>query len=123
MNPLHEVLLWAMVGIIGAFAMVLSIVMFDVSASMLITPLVVFARISGPATQLQLGAQQIMDVLPAHEKGLELERGLVAIKSTAVTPSNGVTIIADSPIVFNRVSFSTTRRLQSTQPLGCAISA
>ena len=54
--------------------MMLGIVVFDISASVLITLLLILSRMNGPAMQLQLDAQHFAHALPAYEKIRELER-------------------------------------------------
>ena len=60
---------------------------------------------NGPAIQLQLDVQHIAQALPAYEKIRELEADLTTAEAaTAVCPDAAI-ILADIPIVFNKVSF------------------
>jgi ATP-binding cassette, subfamily C, bacterial len=91
-------------GVIGAVAILLGIAIFDISASVLITLLLVLSRMSGPATQLQLDAQQIAHALPAFEKIRELESDLAAAEVPTIVPSGSAVVLADGPIEFYKVS-------------------
>lgn len=91
-------------GLVGALAILLGIVVFDIPAPTLIVLLLILSRMSGPAMQLQLDAQQFAHLLPAYEKISELENELAAAEAT--TPGAGPAIVLpDGPIVFNAVTF------------------
>jgi ATP-binding cassette subfamily C protein len=92
-------------GVVGAVAIVLGIAVFGISASVLITLLLIVSRMNGPAMQLQLDAQHVAHALPAYEKISELERELGAAEAASATPSGPTIILSDGPIVFNGVSF------------------
>jgi ATP-binding cassette, subfamily C, bacterial len=92
-------------GLVSAVGIVLGIVAFDLSASVLITLLIVLSRMSGPAMQLQLSAQQIAHALPVYEKICELESDLAAAEATIDAPTGSAVVLANGPIVFRRVSF------------------
>jgi ATP-binding cassette subfamily C protein len=89
--------------LVGVVAILLGITVFAVSPSVLITVLLIFSRMNGPAVQLQLDAQQFALVMPAYEKIRELEKDLAAVEVAA--PSDSAMILADGPIVFSMVSF------------------
>ena len=93
-------------GLVGAVAMALSIMFFDTSASVLITLLLIFSRMSGPVMQLQLDAQHLARTLPAYEKIRELENDLAVAEAATVAYPNHARVLPDGPIVFRRVSFS-----------------
>jgi ATP-binding cassette, subfamily C, bacterial len=93
-------------GLVGAVAMALSIIFFDTSASVLITLLLIFSRMSGPVMQLQLDAQHLARTLPAYEKIRELENDLAVVEAATVAYPNYARVLPDGPIVFRGVSFS-----------------
>jgi len=92
-------------GIVGAVFILLGSVVFDVSASVLITLLLILSRMSGPAMAIQLDAQQIAQALPAYEKICELERDLIAAEAPTVVSSKPGINLPDGSIVFHGVSF------------------
>jgi ABC-type multidrug transport system fused ATPase/permease subunit len=92
-------------GVVGAIAILLGVAVFDISPSVLITLLLVLSRMSGPAMQLQLDAQQIAHALPAFEKIRELERDLTAAEVPTIAPAGSAVFLADGPIAFKKVSF------------------
>jgi ABC-type multidrug transport system fused ATPase/permease subunit len=95
----------SLTSLIGAIAIVLGIVIFDVSPSVMITLLLIFSRMNGPAMQLQLDAQYVAHSMPAYEKVRELEADLAAAESIAVATSDTPILLPDGPIVFRNVSF------------------
>jgi len=110
-------------GLVGAVAMALSIIFFDTSASVLITLLLIFSRMSGPVMQLQLDAQHLARTLPAYEKIRELENDLAVAEATTVAYPNHARVVPDGPIVFRGSRSRTMRtRVYPTQPEVCAIS-
>jgi len=78
---------------------------FHTPPAVLITLLLIVSRMSGPAGQIQQGAQQIALALPAYEKVKELEAELAAIPRDTGRSSNGVALNIGL-IVFENVSFS-----------------
>jgi ATP-binding cassette subfamily C protein len=92
-------------GLVGAVAVVLGITVFDISASVLITLLLILSRMSGPSMQLQSDAQQIAHALPAYEKLRELERELTAAETETVALSSSTIALPDGPIEIRGVSF------------------
>jgi ATP-binding cassette, subfamily C, bacterial len=89
----------------GAIAIVLGIVVFDISASVLITLLLIVSRMNGPAMQLQLDAQHFAHAMPAYEKIRNLENDLAAAEAANAGPTCPVIGLPDGPIVFSGVSF------------------
>jgi ATP-binding cassette, subfamily C, bacterial len=89
----------------GAIAIVLGIVVFDISASVLITLLLIVSRMNGPAMQLQLDAQHFAHAMPAYEKIRKLENDLAAAEAANAGPTCPVIDLPDGPIVFSGVSF------------------
>jgi ATP-binding cassette subfamily C protein len=93
-------------GLVAAVFILLGVVVFDISASVLITLLLILSRMSGPAMQLQLQAQQIANSLPAYERIKNLERDLaVAGGGATAARSNSIVTRPNGPIRFNKVSF------------------
>jgi ATP-binding cassette subfamily C protein len=93
------------VALVGALAVILGAVVFDIPASVMITLLLIVSRINGPAMQLQLDAQGYARVLPAYEKILELEKELTVAETTTSARSDNIAFPSDSPIIFSQVSF------------------
>lgn len=77
---------------------------FQISAPTLITLLLIIARMSGPAVQIQQGAQQLANALPAYRTVKELEQELATIAPARSSSADGVSI-PEGPIVFENVSF------------------
>lgn len=77
---------------------------FEVAPATLITLLLVIARMSGPATAIQQGTQQLANALPAYRAVKDLEQELASIAPAATGPAGSV-VIAEEPIVFEHVSF------------------
>jgi ATP-binding cassette subfamily C protein len=72
-------------------------------AAVLITAIVVIARMGGPAGQIQQAAQQLAFALPAHETVLELKRELAAAAETLTVA--GAAPFPDGAVIFEDVSF------------------
>src|SRR5215471_9291031 len=74
-------------GIVGAIALVVGVSIVDVPVPVLFALIVIFARINGPATQLNVDFQHFVESLPAYEKihGLEAEL-TAATEAPVLTP-------------------------------------
>jgi ATP-binding cassette subfamily C protein len=94
-----------LIGLVGAIAIVLGLVVLDVSPSVMITLLLIFSRMNGPAMQLQLDAQHVAQALPAYDKVRELERELVAAEAANAAPPGPPVILPVGSIIFRDVSF------------------
>jgi ATP-binding cassette, subfamily C, bacterial len=109
-------------GLVGAAALVLGIVVFDISPSVLITLLLLISRMNGPAMRLQLDAQHFARAMPAYEKIRELEM-------TLPQPKPPVRVLLDEPCTslmvpsFLRGSplFTKRRSVHPTQPVAFVI--
>jgi ATP-binding cassette subfamily C protein len=91
--------------LVGVFAIVLGVVIFDISASVLITLLLVVSRMNGPAMQLQIDAQHFAHALPAYEKIHEIEGELRVTEEPRHIRSDITIVPTDCPIIFDHVSF------------------
>jgi ATP-binding cassette, subfamily C, bacterial len=89
-------------GFVGALIAFVGLVMFDIQAAVILTMLLIFARISGPAMQISQMLQQFAIMLPAHAEFLQLERDLTAKELPADATAAA---IAPGTIVFRDVSF------------------
>jgi ATP-binding cassette subfamily C protein len=78
---------------------------FHVAPPTLIALLLVIGRMSGPALQLQQGAQQFANVLPAYRAVKDLERELASIAPDHSGVADAAPI-PDGAIVFTHVSFA-----------------
>lgn len=92
-------------GLVGAVAILVGIVVFDIPASVLITLLLILSRMTGPVMQVQLDAQAIAHALPTYEKICELEGDLTAAEAPISASSDRGIDLPDDPIVFSGVSF------------------
>ena len=89
---------------VGAVAVFLGFGVLDIAPAVLITVLLILARINGPASQLQQGAQLLTQCLPAYRKVKELEDELVsAHEGTKEAPLPDAQL--DGDIVFRGVNF------------------
>ena len=76
-------------GLAGAAVIVLGVTVLNVSPSVLMTLLVIFVRMNGPAIQFHLDLQQLAQVLPARQKLRELECDLAsAIAPASIEPAS-----------------------------------
>ncbi|MBI3677418.1 MAG: ABC transporter ATP-binding protein [Proteobacteria bacterium] len=91
--------------LVGALAVFVGYGIYQIPPSILIALLLIFARISGPAIQIQQGAQQLAQSLPAFEELRALETEL---EQTAPLPSNGVTGV-NGAIELRAVNYRHTR--------------
>ncbi len=89
-------------GFVGALTAFVGLVFFDMQAAVILTMLLIFARISGPAMQLSQTLQEFASMLPAHAEFLQLERDLPAPELPA---DQTVVAIVPGTIVFRDVSF------------------
>jgi ATP-binding cassette subfamily C protein len=94
-----------LIGLVGAIAIVLGLVVLNVSPSVMITLLLIFSRMNGPAMQLQLDAQHVAQALPAYDKVRELERELTAAEAANAAPPGPSVILPVGSIIFRDVSF------------------
>jgi ABC-type multidrug transport system fused ATPase/permease subunit len=99
-------------GLVGALIAFIGLTVFNTPPPVLITMLLIFARISGPAMQMSQGVQQFAHTLPAHAEVCQLELELAAAEKPKACPSPAR--IAPGPIVFRNVSF----RYQQTPSRG-----
>jgi ATP-binding cassette subfamily C protein len=105
-------------GVLGALALVLGILAFDISSSVLITLILVFSRMNGPAMQLQLDAQHFARAMPAYEKIRELEDDLAAAETANAASAARTIDRPNGTVVFNRVSFIHERAFGSCDSAG-----
>ncbi|MDO9411061.1 MAG: ABC transporter ATP-binding protein [Pseudolabrys sp.] len=79
--------------------------LLDVSPPVLITLLLIMARMVGPLGQTQQGVQQIAFALPVYAKVTGLERDLAALPGEGPSVQAGDGSIPGGPVVFHNVSF------------------
>ena len=89
---------------VGALAVVLGIAVLNVPASILITLVLIFSRMNGPAQQLHSDLQVFVQALPAYEKIRDLEAELAKSQS-AGSESAPVTAAPEGAIAFRDVTF------------------
>ena len=89
-------------GLVGALIAFVGLVWFEIQPAVILTILLIFARISGPAMQISDTLQQFAGTVPAHAELLALERDLAAQDVATASP---VIAITAGPIVFRDVSF------------------
>ena len=98
-----RVALTTLSAIVGAALVLAGYGLLHVNAPVLITLLLIVGRMSGPAGQIQQGAQQLAHALPAYEAVRELERELAEYAVSAHVAR--VALPARGVITFDRVSF------------------
>ncbi|MGN6750668.1 MAG: ABC transporter ATP-binding protein [Xanthobacteraceae bacterium] len=89
-------------GLLGALIAFVGLVLFDIQPAVILTILLIFARISGPAMQMSDTLQEFAGTVPAHAELLALERDLAAENVDTAAPAIRLT---PGPIVFRDVSF------------------
>lgn len=89
--------------LVGAVLVLLGVSVFHIAAPVLIALLLVIARMAGPWGQIQQGAMQVANALPAYEQLRAVERDLDRAASTR--PPAAATPIAFGPIGFEAVTF------------------
>lgn len=89
-------------GLIGALIAFVGLALFEIQPAVILTILLIFARISGPAMQMSDTLQQFAGAVPAHAELLALERDLAAQDIETASPAITMT---PGPIVFRDVSF------------------
>jgi ATP-binding cassette subfamily C protein len=90
-------------GLTGALIAFVGLTMFDIAPPVLITMLLVFARISGPVMQISQALQQFVHTLPAYAEVCELEASLTAASHGGLR--SGAAVITPGAIEFRDVSF------------------
>jgi len=88
--------------LVGAGLVLAGFGIFHTSPPVLIALLVIVARMSGPAIQVQQNAQQLAHALPAYEK----VRELIGELSAAKEPPAGNVVPPAGAVVFDAVSFA-----------------
>ncbi|MEC4589729.1 ABC transporter ATP-binding protein [Nitrospirillum amazonense] len=89
----------------GAAAIVVGVWALDVPPAVLIVFVLVLARMSAPAAQLQQGAQQFANFLPSYEKIRALEAELAGAAPAAAEIGAGGAFAGPQPIRFHQVSY------------------
>jgi ATP-binding cassette, subfamily C, bacterial len=89
-------------GLVGALIAFVGLVWFEIQPAVILTILLIFARISGPAMQMSDTLQHFAGSVPAHAELLALERDLAAQDVATASPA---IVITAGPIVFRDVSF------------------
>jgi ATP-binding cassette subfamily C protein len=96
----------AVTALSAVLMIVVGVLVFDAPPPVLITLLFLFARMNGPATQLQGDAQFLSGVLPSYEAVLALETEFIAAEEKSPATALALATIPQRPIVFDRVSFA-----------------
>lgn len=98
-----QVALTSLAAAVAGLALLLGFGVFAASPAALIALLIVLARMSGPAAQLQQNLQYIAHSLPAYEQIRALEGDL----ATAADPTSGAAaVLPAGDVVFSDVSFA-----------------
>ncbi len=90
--------------LVGAALVLTGFGVFHIAPPVLITLLLIISRMSGPAGQIQQGAQQLAHALPAYEKVKELEAELEALPGQG-DDGGGERPFPEGAVVFEGVSF------------------
>lgn len=88
----------------GAALVMIGFGVFHASPATLIAMLIIIARMSGPAMQVQQGLQQLATALPAYRAVMELQSEL-GDRDAAPPALTRDAALPDGPIVFDRVTF------------------
>lgn len=88
----------------GGFLVLIGFSLFGIAPATLITLLLIIARMSGPAGQIQQGAQQFVQALPVYERVKTLERELTAMPHAQYAEAQKLPL-PDGPVTFDNVSF------------------
>jgi ATP-binding cassette subfamily C protein len=96
-------------GFVGALIAYVGLVLFDLPAAVILTMLLIFARISGPALQMSRTLQLFAGTVPAHAEFVRLEREL-ATHDAREAP--GADTVTQGEIVFRDVSFHYDRSVE-----------
>jgi ATP-binding cassette subfamily C protein len=95
---------WSLVGaLVAGVTVLIGYSWFQIPAAVLITLLVLLARVAGPASMIQLGLQQIAYSLAAFEALAELEEQLASAAVSA--PASEAADKLEGAIVLDRVSY------------------
>ena len=92
----------------GALLVLIGFGVFDIAPPTLIALLLIVARMSGPVSQLQQGAQQLAHALPAYDNAGQLDRDLAGMRpvpSLSVHKVAQPDVLPDGPVVFEDVRF------------------
>ena len=101
----RRVALSTFAALMGALVVLIGFGLMGIQPAVLMAVLLVLARIAGPATQLQQGAQTFVQCLPAYEKIKALDRELRADDLPALCSPPLVDDALKGPIVFRDVYF------------------
>ncbi|HMG46787.1 MAG TPA: ABC transporter ATP-binding protein [Allosphingosinicella sp.] len=97
--------LWSLLGVgIAGTTMLVGFGLLHLSAPVLLALLIVLSRVSGPASQLHLGFQQIAYSLPAWQAVTEMERELAAAAAPPAEEQENAPRLRGS-IVFDDVAY------------------
>ena len=86
----------------GGLLVLVGFGVFHLSAPTLIALLLIVARMSGPAAQIQQGVQQFANALPAYEAVKELEKDIASIAPVETSGTAGIAF-PEGPIAFDDV--------------------
>ncbi|HEY0444966.1 MAG TPA: ABC transporter ATP-binding protein [Allosphingosinicella sp.] len=100
-----QLALTALAAAVAALTLLIGIGVLVAAPSTLIAFLFILARMTGPAGQLQSGAQHVFHSLPAYAKVKELEAELGAAQSARPDNDRGPAI-APGPVEFRNASFA-----------------
>jgi len=88
----------------GGLLVLVGFGLFHLSAPTLITLLLIVARMSGPAAQIQQAAQQFANALPAYEAVKELEKDMASVAPARLGAATELSI-PEGAVVFEHVSY------------------
>jgi ATP-binding cassette subfamily C protein len=88
----------------GGLLVLVGFGIFQLPAPTLIALLLIVARMSGPASQIQQGIQQFANALPAYEAVKDLEKDIASI-APVHADSGAEVAIPEGPVAFEHVSF------------------
>lgn len=93
-------------GFAGALAVFIGFGLMGTAPAILITLLVILARMNGPAMQIQQGLQQVTQSLPAYEAVQSLKADLIGAVPSDIADGTPVACIGTGLIAFRDVHYS-----------------
>ena len=102
----RRLVLGTLLGFVGAVTVLIGFGVLNIPTSVVITLLLILARINTPATLLQQGAQQVAQSLPAYDKVKELEAELAAVAPAKSKARDAMPGFGEGAIVFRAVGFT-----------------
>ena len=102
----RRLLISSLSALTGAIVVLVGFGMLGIAAAVVITQLLIIARMNGPVSQIQQNMQLLLQVLPAYQKVRELETELEAASPAQANSSRTPPTRLEGEIVFRDVGFA-----------------